>query len=57
MLNEYEIRIEKLIAHPDGHDYVSPQFRMNVKLDDRGVAKLAAAIANEINYIAELSGE
>lgn len=57
MLNEYEIRIEKLIAHPDGHDYVSPQFRMNVKLDDRGVAKLAAAIANELNYIAEMSGE
>ena len=56
-MNEYEIRIEKLIAHPDGNDYISPQFRVNVKLDNRGVAKVIAAIANELNYIAEMSDE
>lgn len=56
-MNEYEIRIDKLIAHPDGHDHVSPQFRVNVKLDDRSVAKLMAAIANELNYIAEMSDD
>lgn len=56
-MNEYEIRIEKLIPHPSGIDHVCPQFRMNVKLDDRSVAKVIAAIANELNYIAELSDE
>ena len=56
-MNEYEIRIEKLIAHSDGNDYISPQFRVNVKLDNRGVAKVIAAIANELNYIAEMSDE
>lgn len=56
-MNEYEIRIEKLIPHPSGTDYISPQFRVNVKLDDRSVAKVIAAIANELNYIAELSDD
>ena len=57
MMNEYEIRIDKFVPHPDGTDHKSPQFLLSVKLSDRAVAKIIAAIANELNYIAEMSDE
>ena len=57
MMNEYEIRIDKFVPHPDGTDHRSTQLLLNVKLSDRAIAKVIAAIANELNYIAEMSDD
>lgn len=56
-MNEYEIKIDKFIPHPDGTDHRSTQLLLNVKLSDRAIAKIIAAIANELNYIAEMSDD
>jgi hypothetical protein len=56
-MDSYRISIERIVAHPDGNDRCVPQFEMNVKLVDRALTKIIAAIANELNYIAELSDE
>ena len=56
-MNEYEIRIDKFVPHPNGDAHRSIQFMLNVQLNERAYAKLIAAIANEINYIAEMSDD
>ena len=48
----YEIRIEKITYHPSGYDHRSPQMVINAELTDLAVAKMMAAITNEITKLA-----
>ena len=52
-MNEcYEIRIERVVSHPSGYDHRSPQMVINAELTDLAVAKIMAAITNEITKLA-----
>jgi hypothetical protein len=53
-MNDYEIRIDKFVSHPDGRDHRSLQFILSVKLNDKAVAMVMAAIANTLADFAEV---
>ena len=52
-MNEcYEIRIERVTSHPSGYDHRATQMIINAELTDFALAKIMAAITNEITKLA-----
>lgn len=53
-MDEYEIRIVRLIPHPSGDINQRTQLLINTQLTPAALGKVMAAIANELNYLTEL---